>query len=444
MGKGRQLTLPERVDPASTALIVIDVQNDFCHPDGYHARAGADMSMMSAFVAQLEHLVASARKAGVFIVWVRATYDEIVQSEALAEQLAKGGVSPIRCSEGTWGADWFYPLRPANALNEVVVTKHRYSAFWDSPIDLLLRSNGIKTVVTTGVITSGCVESTARDAFFRGYSVVVAGDSCASYSHERHDASLRKFAMTMGTVCASSDVADLWRQAKPGRRGWQLEAKQQLAPRNLTDLIRPDGVALVVIDMQNDFCHADGVMGRAGEDLSHNQSIIPTIAHLADAARAAGVLVIHVQANYGDTIGGPSWLFTVGETGLRQQCCLPNSWGARQVDEIPVRAGEPIVVKHRYSAFADTRLDNLLRSNGIRTLICVGTATQACVESTVREAKLRDYHVVVPPDAVAARGRMRHMHKASLEVMGLYFATLATTADIVQTWGQAPRRAAAE
>jgi len=442
--KGRHLTLREKIDPATTALVVIDVQNDFCHPQGYHAKAGADMAMMPPMAAALEPLVAAARRAGTLIIWVRATYDEIVQGEPLAEQLSKGGVSPVRCAEGSWGADWFDPIRPSEAKNEVVITKHRYSAFWDTEIDLYLRSNGIKTIVATGVITSGCVESTARDAFFRNYFVVIAGDSCASYAKERHDASLRKFAMTMGVVTDSATIAELWRGAAPGLRGWQIEAKKAVAPRTFEELIAPGRTALVIIDMQNDFCHADGVMGQSGEGLQHNRSIIPAIVGLLDQARRTGAMVVHVQASYGDMVGGPSWLFTVGETNLRQQCCLPNSWGGRQVDELPVKTGEPIVVKHRYSAFTDTRLDNLLRSNGIRTIVCVGTATQACVESTVREGKLRDYHVVVPSDAVAARDRMRAMHDASLEVMGLYFATVVPSRRLAEGWSGFGRRAAAE
>jgi nicotinamidase-related amidase len=93
-----------------------------------------------------------------------------------------------------------------------------------------------------------------------------------------------------------------------------------------------------------------------------------------------------------------------------------------------------VVVKHRLSAFVDTGLDLLLRSNGIRALVVVGTATQACIESTVRDARFRDYVVVVPEDAVGARGRMRHMHEASLEVMRAYFAEVVPAARVLARW----------
>jgi nicotinamidase-related amidase len=436
--KGRQLGFEERADPARTALIVIDVQNDFCHPKGYHGRMGADLSMMPDMKERLTNLVAAARRAQVLIIWVRATYDEIVQGAPLAEILARGGVSPVRCAEGSWGADWFGDLRPvAGAANELVVTKHRYSAFWDTEIDLYLRAAAIESAVICGVITSGCVESTARDAFFLNYRVVLPGDACASYARTRHDNALAKLALTFATVVESEVVIEAWSASRADLLNWHLEAKRARSLDSLPALVDPAHAALIVIDMQNDFCHPDGVMARAQEGLQHNASIVPAIAGLLAAARAAGVIVVHVQAQYGVASGSPASLFRKGRDGIAQEICLPGSWGAAQIDALPVRAGEAVVVKHRLSAFRDTGLELLLRSNGIRTIVVVGTATQACVESTVRDAALRDYYVVVPRDAVAARDRMRAMHDASLLVMEEYFATLASTSEILALWTDA-------
>lgn len=432
--KGRQLSLAEKVDPAHAALIVVDMQNDFCHPDGYHGRNGDDLSMMPGAIANMRRLVLTARQAGALIVWVRATYDEVVLGEPLAEVLAKGGSSPVRCAEGSWGADFLDELRPLDAPNEIVLTKHRFSAFWDTEIDLTLRSNGIRSVVVAGVITSGCVESTARDAYFRNYYVVLPGDASGSYSRERHDAALRKLALTFGVVTQTDDVARLWSQAAAGPRGWQLDAKRAQVLHTLEQLTDSAHAALVIVDMQNDFCHAKGLMGQRGEDLSHNRTIIATIARLLESARRAGVMVVHVQAQYGNSSGTPSWLFSADDSKTTQHICLPGSWGAQQVDELAPKDGEPIVVKHRYSAFIDTALELLLRSNGIRSLVVTGTATQACVESTVRDAKMLDYYVTVPRDGVGARARHRHMHDASLEAMGTYFATITDADAVTALW----------
>jgi nicotinamidase-related amidase len=391
--------------------------------------------MMPEMARCVGALVAAARQAQVLVIWVRATYDEIVQGAPLAEILSRDGGSPVRCAEGSWGADWFGALRPADSASELVVTKHRYSAFWDTEIDLLLRVNGITSVVVCGTITSGCVESTARDAYFLNYRVVLPGDACASYARARHDNALAKLALTFGVVVGAEEITATWHGADAaGARGWQMASKQALVPKGAAELLAPDHTALVIIDMQNDFCHPDGVMGRNGEGLAHNRGIIAVIASLLAAARAAGVLVVHVNGQYGPASGSAASLFRGGLPTVSQVICLPGSWGAAQIDDLAILPGEPVVVKHRLSAFRDTGLELLLRSNFIRTIVAVGTATQACVESTVREAHLRDYHVVVPPDAVAARDRMQEMHLASLTVMADYFATLMPSAGIVDVW----------
>ncbi len=86
--KGRILPLSERVDPSSTALVVVDVQNDFCDPDGAFGKLGNDVSMMPAMAANLQQLIEAARRRSMLIIWVRATYDAVDTSAALARDHA--------------------------------------------------------------------------------------------------------------------------------------------------------------------------------------------------------------------------------------------------------------------------------------------------------------------------------------------------------------------
>ena len=88
---------------------------------------------------------------------------------------------------------------------------------------------------------------------------------------------------------------------------------------------------------------------------------------------------------------------------------------------------ESIVIKRRFSPFPDTPLELLLRAKSIRTVVVVGVATHCCVEATVRDSCHKDFYVVVAKDCCAARGRMLHLHEASLETMGLYFATVVSS-----------------
>jgi nicotinamidase-related amidase len=429
--KGPLLSDEARLDPAHTALVLIDIQNDFCDPQGGFGKLGNDVSMMPRMAERTRLLLEAARRRGILTLFVRATYDAEVLGAPLAETYHRRGFIEGQCAEGSWEADWYAGLAPdPGRPTEIAVTKHRFSAFWGTEIDLILRSNNIRTVVFTGVVTSGCVESTLRDAFFRDYQVVAVRDAVAEASVERHEASLRKIDQAFGIVRDATDVVALWDRSNSHGVDVSIEGKLSRMLTALPDRIDPRHTALVLIDLQRDFCHPDGVMGQLGEDLTSMTGAVAEAAKLLDAARQAGMPVIHVRAEYGAADSSDVSLFASnGVSGTF--CCRPGTTGSDFMPEVAPLPGEWIVVKHRFSGFVDTRLDLLLRSNGIRTIIVGGVATQCCVESTVRDASLRDYYVVVGREATAARGRMRHLHEASLEVMGLYFADCRPVAEII-------------
>ena len=156
--KVASLAFEERIDPASTALVVIDVQNDFAVPQGVCGAVGDDVSPVAPMIDRVKSLIAAARQANLFIIFVRAIYDEVVLSPALAEQYLRRGYPNGICLTGSRGAELVEGIGPRDAPNEIVVTKHRYSAFWGSSIDLFLRTNGIQTLVLTGIATEVCVE----------------------------------------------------------------------------------------------------------------------------------------------------------------------------------------------------------------------------------------------------------------------------------------------
>jgi nicotinamidase-related amidase len=428
----------EYVDPAHTALLVVDVQNDFCHPDGAFGRLRYDVSPMAAMADALASLIDAARRHGVLTVFVRAEEGEALLGRAMGDNYRRRGFSGGLCVSGSWGSDWFGPIRPRGGPGEVSLVKHRYSAFWGTPIDLYLRSNGITTVVVTGVVTSVCVDYTAADAFFNDYRVVVPSDCVASTSHELHEASLRRLRRSFGLVVAVKDIMEVWSRAGEEPRPWMSSAKASRVLRDLPTRVTPRHTALVLVDLQNDFCHREGAMGRRGEDLEFIQATVPRIAELLGWARAAGVMVIHVKAEYGPLSASAVTLANRWEDGDGPPCCEPGTWGAEFVSAVRPRDGEPVVVKHRYSGFVDTRLELLLRSNGIRTVVIAGVATHCCVESTARDANMRDYYVVIPEDCVAVRGKMRHLHEAALETLGTYFGLVVPSAAVREVW-RAPK-----
>jgi len=437
--------LAEKVDPRITALVVIDMQNDFCHPDGYFGKRGGDLSAVGPAVAKIEALVAEARRLDMLILWVRAHYDDINTGAAMADAFKRsGGDGEERLVAGSWGADWLEGLRPNEAPNEAIVSKHRYSAFYDSPIDLLLRSNAIENIVVTGTSTDVCVESTVRDAFFHDYFVVVPADAACARP-EAHETSIKVMERVFGTAPSTAEVLALWKTADPkGPRGWTPKAKAADAFTDLEILVDPAHTALVIVDMQTDFCHPDGVMARAGSDLSSFPAAIATIKELIAAAREVGTLVVHVYAELTDLSGSAHSRGLVSERDTVAQLCRAGTWGAEIIGELAPRAGEALVPKQRYSAFIDTRMGTLLRANGIRTVVVTRTAAQTCVDSTVRDAQMNDYRVVVPQEGVCSRGKHQHLRAASLETLGLYFAEVLPAKQILGAWAALKVESAAD
>jgi nicotinamidase-related amidase len=213
-------TLAELVDPAHTALLLIDMQHDFVDPDGLFGSLGIDLSMYDDTRRQLAALLAAARRSGVPVVHVQNTALPNRMSDSPAQirfnlrmhEEARREGPPLRYTvPGTPGHDFVPELAPLG--DELVVRKYRSSAFWGTNLQLLLRSNGIKTVVVGGCTTEGCVESTARDAMFNDQYVVIAEDCVGSDDKEQHDASMLLMRHRFDLATAAG-IADVWR--RPG------------------------------------------------------------------------------------------------------------------------------------------------------------------------------------------------------------------------------------
>jgi ureidoacrylate peracid hydrolase len=148
----------------------------------------------------------------VFIRCVYSSANNIYMSDVWLEQSArkrKGGYTSIPvCADGSWEGDWYGEVRPEPG--DIIVTKHRYAAFHNTDLDLILRSNGIRTVIITGVVTNVCVETTAREAFVRDYYVVVVEDGTAAYLPEDHVATLRNIDRFFGEVAPMKTLTGIW------------------------------------------------------------------------------------------------------------------------------------------------------------------------------------------------------------------------------------------
>jgi len=180
------------IDVATTALLVVDMQNDFCHPDGWFAAKGIDASPIAAVLPMIERLTSASRAAGIPVLWlnwgVRADRANLPRLT-----LAKGraGGTPTygdRSPSGRgrilvrddWGAAIVDDLTVD--ASDIVVHKHRISGFWDNELDSVLRQQGITTLLFAGINIDRCVFSTLQDANFLGYDCVLVEDACATVS----------------------------------------------------------------------------------------------------------------------------------------------------------------------------------------------------------------------------------------------------------------------
>ena len=209
-----------QLDVQTTALIVVDMQNDFCHADGFYARAadrveplGLDPQLVTDGIPPMASLLEAARAAGLFIVHTRIERDDSPDAVHLIHQVvaqtfgavadAPGGPALM---PGTWGAEIHDALAPQS--DEYVVTKRSFSAFFGTDLETALRRRGIRTVILAGTITYACVLHTAFDANVRDLDVIVASDGTASWAPDLQAPTLRIVDLILGGTAASGEIIE--------------------------------------------------------------------------------------------------------------------------------------------------------------------------------------------------------------------------------------------
>ena len=179
----------ESIPPQDTALLIVDLQNDFVHPDGAYARGGQGAPAIAALPARLAPLALALRAKGGWVVSTQFTLvpgkggEPIVSPHLLALRpfLRKGDFQP-----GAWGHQLVDELQPA----DLSVEKVAYSAFYMTRLEWVLRKSGIRRLIVGGIVTNGGVASTVREAHVRDIDVTVLSDGCAAFSAEVHDTAI--------------------------------------------------------------------------------------------------------------------------------------------------------------------------------------------------------------------------------------------------------------
>jgi ureidoacrylate peracid hydrolase len=184
---------PVEIDLARSAIVVVDMQNDFCHAEGWFAQKGFGIKAARKPIPVIQKLLPAWRESGGAVVWlnwgIRADKRNLSPTVQFKGKRTADGVgyaesSPIdhgpSLVQGTWGAKVIDEL--VMVPSDITVHKHRLSGFWDNELDSMLRQQGITTLLFVGINTDRCVFSTLQDANFLGYDCVLLEDACNTSS----------------------------------------------------------------------------------------------------------------------------------------------------------------------------------------------------------------------------------------------------------------------
>lgn len=209
------------IDLNRTAVVVVDMQNDFCAPGGWFDSLGVDLSGIRAIYPRIRAVTDSARARDVPVIWVgfgtrpdranlppitRYPFARVGGGVGLGDSIqGRGRSQPHKIlAKGSWGAEVVAELgaRPT----DIHVDKHRISGFWDSPLDSILRHRDVKTVAFMGVNSDECVFATLIDGSFHGYDTIMIEDACATSSPPScHEAALYQVRFCFGFTVTSQD-----------------------------------------------------------------------------------------------------------------------------------------------------------------------------------------------------------------------------------------------
>jgi ureidoacrylate peracid hydrolase len=216
---------PISIELGKTAVLVVDMQNDFGAKGGMFDRAGIDISPIQQVVAPIGTVLSAARRAGLKVIYLKMEHRPDLSDTGGPDSphwrkhrpLAAG--EPVPSPDGvesrilirdTWNTAIVAELKPTDG--DVVVSKHRYSGFYQTDLDAILKTLGVKYLIVTGCTTSVCVESTIRDAMYRDYTCVLLADCTAEpvgqgLPRSNHEASLLVIQTLFGWVSSSDELA---------------------------------------------------------------------------------------------------------------------------------------------------------------------------------------------------------------------------------------------
>ena len=219
-----------KIDPAATALLMVDMQNDFCHPEGFYAQAseqlaplGIEPSLVQASIGPMASLLDGARRAGLFVVHTQIIREPHVDQHYVIHDVVPATFRAIAGIPGppalvgdTWGARTHEDLAPRSG--EYVVEKRSFSSFYGTDLEVVLRRRGIRTLILAGTVTYACVLHTAFDANVRDFDVIVSSDGSASWKADLQGPALQVVDLILGGTASIGELIEALAMATAGAR----------------------------------------------------------------------------------------------------------------------------------------------------------------------------------------------------------------------------------
>mmetsp|Transcript_28833 Transcript_28833/g.51343 ORF Transcript_28833/g.51343 Transcript_28833/m.51343 type:complete len:468 (-) Transcript_28833:80-1483(-) len=398
-----------QIDPATTAVLCIEFQNEFTTDGGKLYPAVKDVMAQTDMLKKAADVCKTARDKGAKVIHAPIMFKEDGSDNPNKNLGILAGCAKDKLfTEGTWNSEFCDAMKPVDG-DLIVQGKKGLDAFPGTDLEALLVKNGIQTLALCGFLTNCCVESTMRSAFERGFNTVTLTDCCATTSAEGHKGATEgTFGMFSTPKTAEAFAADL----KSASAGTASKGSMAMTANNryFTSAqakggtkIDPKTTAVVCIEFQNEFTTEGGKLYPAVKECIQSTDCVTKAAGICKLAREKGAKVIMAPIMFkADNSDNPNKSLGILAGCANDSLFTENTWNSEFCEAMKPQAGDLVVKgKKGLDAFPGTDLEELLVKNNIETVALCGFLTNCCVESTMRTAFEKGFNTVTLTDCCA-------------------------------------------
>jgi len=422
--------------PSRTALLLIEFQNEFTTEGGKLHSAVKPVMQANDMLKKSAHVAEVVRCAGGKVFHIPISFaadasDNPNKGLGILQGCAKDNLF----AQGSWNADICDVMKPAES-DVVVVGKKSLDAFPNTDLEAHLVAHGMETIVLCGFLTNCCVESTMRTGCEKGFNVITLVDCTAATSPEGQKAATEgtfgmfSKPMTAENFITQFNATQVTSVLPPTRTLSVCPARNDRAfsPQNAKGgtKIVASKTAVLFIEYQNEFTSIGGKLYGAVSEVMEANNMLAKSMEVARATRVAGGKVFHVPISFAaGGVDNPN-----KQLGILAGCAKDNlfaegTWNSDICELMTPVSGDVIIKgKKGLDAFPDTDLEAQLLAHGIETVAICGFLTNCCVESTMRTACEKGFHVVTVIDCTATTS-MEGQKAATQGTFGMFSETLS-------------------